>query len=70
MGTIKMMNKLRALFTEEEGQGMTEYGLVLGLIAVGVVAVLLLMKEQIVQLFTNAKDALIDAGAGDGTTTP
>jgi pilus assembly protein Flp/PilA len=59
-----MMNKLRALFTEEEGQGMTEYGLVLGLIAVGAVAVLVMMKDQVVKLFTDAKNALVDAGAG------
>ncbi|MCL6570427.1 MAG: Flp family type IVb pilin [Bacillus sp. (in: Bacteria)] len=59
-----MMNKLRALFTEEEGQGMTEYGLVLGLIAVGVVAVLITMRESIVALFTKAQAALTSATTG------
>jgi pilus assembly protein Flp/PilA len=65
-----MMKKMKALLTEEQGQGMTEYGLVLGLIAVGAVAVLLVMKDQIVKLFTDAKNALTSAGAGGGTTTP
>jgi pilus assembly protein Flp/PilA len=57
-----MMNKLRALFTEEEGQGMTEYGLVLGLIAVGVVAVLITMRTEITALFNRAVTAITGAG--------
>ncbi|MDF2857113.1 MAG: pilin [Neobacillus sp.] len=57
-----MMNKLRALFTEEEGQGMTEYGLVLGLIAVGVVAVLITMRTEITALFNRAVAAVTGAG--------
>jgi pilus assembly protein Flp/PilA len=60
-----MMKKMRALFTEEEGQGMTEYGLVLGLIAVGVVAVLITMRGSIVELFNDAQAALTSA-----TSTP
>ena len=28
-----MMKKMKALLTEEQGQGMTQYGLVLGVIA-------------------------------------
>ena len=35
-----MMQKLRGLFLEEEGQGMTEYAIVLGVIAVGAIGVL------------------------------
>jgi pilus assembly protein Flp/PilA len=58
-----MMNKLRALFIEEEGQGMTEYGLVLGLIAVGVVVTLGLLKDEIGKLFTTALNSI------KGTTT-
>lgn len=55
------MNKLRALFTEEEGQGMTEYGLVLGVIAIAVVGILTAMRGQIVQMFTNVQTALASA---------
>lgn len=47
-----MMNKLKGLVVEEQGQGMTEYGLVLGVIAVGVVATLVALKEQIQTMFT------------------
>jgi pilus assembly protein Flp/PilA len=46
-----MTNKLKGLVVEEHGQGMTEYGLVLGVIAVGVVGVLILLKAQILSLF-------------------
>ncbi|AEI41596.1 Flp family type IVb pilin [Paenibacillus mucilaginosus] len=49
-----MMNKLRALVTEEKGQGMTEYGLVLGLIAVAVVATLVMLRTEITNIFTDA----------------
>ena len=43
-------------FREEEGQGMSEYALVLGVIAVGVVAVLLLFGEAIIEQFNNVID--------------
>jgi pilus assembly protein Flp/PilA len=48
-----MMKKMKALFVEEQGQGMTEYGLVLGAVAVVVVAACLLLKTQITNLFTD-----------------
>ncbi|MFZ7945263.1 Flp family type IVb pilin [Neobacillus sp. 19] len=56
-----MMNKMKALLTEEQGQGMTEYGLVLGVIAVGVVTILVTMRGQIQGLFQKATDALTES---------
>ncbi|WHY87706.1 Flp family type IVb pilin [Neobacillus novalis] len=56
-----MMKKMKALLTEEQGQGMTEYGLVLGVIAVGVVTILIAMRGQITGLFTKAQEALTEA---------
>ena len=50
-----MMLKIKNLLVEEQGQGMTEYGLVLGLIAVAVVATLVLLRTEIINIF---KDAL------------
>lgn len=67
-----MMNKIKGLLKEEQGQGMTEYGLVLGLIAVAVVAALIAMREHIIALFDNAEDT-INTGVtemGGTTTTP
>ena len=46
-----MMEMLKNLLTEEEGQGMAEYALVLGVIAVGVVAVLVFFGDAIIDQF-------------------
>jgi pilus assembly protein Flp/PilA len=65
-----MMNKLARLVKEEQGQGMTEYGLVLGLIAVAVVAALIALRGNIIKLFDNA-DKTVNTGVTQmGTTTP
>ena len=48
------MNLLKRLIREEEGQGMVEYGLILGLIAVIVVAVLIALGPKIRRLFQEA----------------
>jgi pilus assembly protein Flp/PilA len=64
-----MVEKLKALFTEEEGQGMTEYGLVLGVLAVGVVALLITFRGQIMTMFQNVIDSLTNAGVSPTTTT-
>lgn len=53
-----MLNKLRGLVVEEKGQGMTEYGLVLGIIAIAVVAVIVTLRDEIVELYKLAETAL------------
>ncbi|MFC2947314.1 Flp family type IVb pilin [Virgibacillus sediminis] len=58
-----MLNKIKGLFVEEQGQGMTEYGLILGLISVGAVAVLVLFGPELKSIFQKALDGL------KGTTT-
>ncbi|WP_070120355.1 Flp family type IVb pilin [Bacillus marinisedimentorum] len=63
-----MMNKMKGLLFEEEGQGMTEYGLVLGIIAIAVVGILVAMRGEITTLFENAKTALTNANSGSSTT--
>jgi pilus assembly protein Flp/PilA len=66
-----MINKMRNLVVAEEGQGMTEYGLVLGVIAIAVVGVLVTMRGKIVALFQNANTALDSAaGANNGIVAP
>ena len=60
-----MMNKIRTLIIEEQGQGMTEYGLVLGVIAIAVVGILVTMRGQITAMFQNASDKI-----GQATTNP
>jgi pilus assembly protein Flp/PilA len=51
-----MMKKMKALFVEEQGQGMTEYGLVLGVIAVAVVGILFALRGQITTMFQTVLD--------------
>lgn len=59
-----MKAKMKALFTEEQGQGMTEYGLVLGVIAVAVVTLLVTLRGHIVTMFTNVVTAVTGATTG------
>jgi pilus assembly protein Flp/PilA len=56
-----MKNKFKGLLAEEQGQGMTEYGLVLGVIAVGVIGVLFALKGNILQLFNRVNTDVTNA---------
>ncbi|MBZ4686823.1 MAG: pilus assembly protein Flp/PilA [Clostridia bacterium] len=58
-----MLTLLKKLWTEEEGQGLTEYGLILGLLAVGVVAILVTMGGSLTTIFQEISDKL-GVGAG------
>jgi pilus assembly protein Flp/PilA len=53
-----MLNEIKNLVAEEEGQGMTEYGLLLAVIVVVVVAALALLKGSITSLFTDIQTKL------------
>jgi pilus assembly protein Flp/PilA len=48
-----MMKKVKALFVEEQGQGMTEYALVLGTVVVAVIAALALFGPKLGTLFND-----------------
>ncbi|MFC4098836.1 Flp family type IVb pilin [Paenibacillus xanthanilyticus] len=64
-----MMNSIRRFWNDEQGQGMTEYGLVLGLIAVAVVTALIALRGHIIDLFDNAEDT-INTGVTEMGGTP
>lgn len=53
-----MLKKIKGLLVEEKGQGMTEYGLILGLIALAVVGALIILGPKIASIFTNVNDKL------------
>ena len=53
-----MKNLVNRIIKEENGQGMTEYGMVLGFIAVAAIAVMVTFKDQITALFDNATGEL------------
>ncbi|MGI6685603.1 MAG: Flp family type IVb pilin [Bacillota bacterium] len=54
-----MMNMVKRLWKEEEGQGMTEYGLIIALVSVALIATVVLFKGKLVDIFnaiTNNSD--------------
>ena len=60
---------LRARFASKKGQGMVEYGLIIGIIAVIIVASLTVLRTPIETLFGNIED-LITGHNGTLTTAP
>lgn len=53
-----LKNKAKAILRNEEGQGMVEYALIIGFVAVVVIAVLVLLGPAISAKFTEIIDAL------------
>jgi pilus assembly protein Flp/PilA len=55
------MNHVIRLFKEEDGQAMTEYGLLVGLIALAVIAAIALVGTELKALFGKISTALSKA---------
>ena len=53
-----MTTTLRKIFANEEGQGLAEYGLILGLIAVVCVVAVVALQVQITAILTKVANAL------------
>ena len=53
-----MKNIINRIIKEENGQGMTEYGLILGFIAVAVIAVMVIFGPAVKDMFTKATNEL------------
>lgn len=53
-----MMRLLKRLWTGEEGQGMVEYALIIGLVAVVLILVIPGMTDSIEAVFNKIKDSL------------
>ncbi|MFZ5639950.1 MAG: Flp family type IVb pilin [Bacillota bacterium] len=53
-----MLAMVKKLWGEEKGQGMTEYGLILALIVIAVIAVLTLMGDKLKNTFNTVNDSL------------
>jgi len=60
-----MMNKMNSLIRSEEGQGMTEYIIIVALIAIAAIGVITMFGNNLRNLFGASANAL----AGDETQT-
>lgn len=63
------MSILKEIFSDEDGQGLVEYGLLLALIVVIVIAVLVTLGPKIGQLFSRG-EAGVDSALSGGAPTP
>ncbi|WP_423799542.1 Flp family type IVb pilin [Neobacillus sp. SAB-20_R2A] len=63
------MNALKRLWKEEEGQAMSEYGLIIGLIAVVVIGAVTLVGGNLNKVFTFIAGKFTTV-SGVSTTTP
>lgn len=57
----KLWSSLKAWWRSEEGQGMVEYGLIIALVAIGLIVTLGLLKDELVAVFIKIKDTLVAA---------
>ena len=53
-----MKEMVRRFFTEESGQGMTEYALILALVSIVAIAALVLMGDSIQEIFAQITGSL------------
>lgn len=53
-----MLNILRRLIKDEEGQGLTEYALIIALISIAVIAVMIIFRNQIKNTFQGISTGL------------
>ena len=52
------MKKLMSFLKDEDGQGMVEYAIIIGCIAVAAIIILVAMKDKIKNLFYKTNQAL------------
>ena len=56
-----MQEVWRAFSSDESGQGLVEYALIIALVAVGLIAILLVLRNSIGNVFNNAAEQLNNA---------
>ena len=58
-----MKSLWQAFWSDESGQGLVEYALIIALVAVGLIAILLVLRNSIGNVFNNAATQLNNAPA-------
>ncbi|HOC91201.1 MAG TPA: Flp family type IVb pilin [bacterium] len=53
-----MLALLKSLWSDERGQGLTEYALIIAFVSVVIIAVLVIFRGQIEAVFTSAGNEL------------
>lgn len=56
-----MLDVLKGLIQDESAQGMVEYGLVLGVLATGVMLFILALRYSVEDLYKNVTNAIIES---------
>ena len=62
-----MKDVMKRFWSDESGQGLTEYALVLALVSIGLIAVLVLFRDAIGRVFNRVVDVLDSAPEGGYT---
>lgn len=62
-----MQDLMRRFWTDESGQGLTEYALIIALVSIGLIAVLILFRDAIGDVFTSIIGELENAPANQYT---
>lgn len=53
-----LINRAKNSLSRQEGQGMVEYAMIIGLVAIGVIVVLTLLGTQVTGIFTRITGSL------------
>ncbi|QHE51392.1 Flp family type IVb pilin [Pontibacillus sp. HMF3514] len=53
-----MVSLIESFLYEEDGQGMTEYSIVLGVISIAAFGIIILLTEELQQVYTRVVDAV------------
>jgi len=61
------MNTLKRMLKGESGAAITEYALLLALVAIAVIGVIIMFREELARTFVTIADALKGAGGSNGS---